>query len=253
MQNCYVGDVGDFGKYGLLRSLAADGLRLGVAWYLNPDESEGKTDGRLTDYLWADNPEVRECDPELFDALKDLVGRDARSVCAVRETGILDGAVFHETPLSFTNMPAIGDRARAARLAWRQNWLEGALEATRAADVVFLDPDNGLGGESARPHTKRGQKFAFVDEAAQWLGRGQSLIVYHHCGRQRGGMKELGKSWLSRLQDELQPDRAWVLAYRRIQARLYFVLAHRDHSVRIAENLERFRNSLWVKHGHFTM
>ena len=38
MQDCYVGDIGDFGKYGLLRSLCGGddygpALRLGVLWY----------------------------------------------------------------------------------------------------------------------------------------------------------------------------------------------------------------------------
>ena len=33
MQNRYVGDIGDYVKYGLLRALA-DGRQLGVAWYL---------------------------------------------------------------------------------------------------------------------------------------------------------------------------------------------------------------------------
>lgn len=31
MQNRYVGDLGDFGKFGVLRSLGC-GLRLGVVW-----------------------------------------------------------------------------------------------------------------------------------------------------------------------------------------------------------------------------
>ena len=30
MQNSYVGDIGDFGKYALLNALAGDELRLGV-------------------------------------------------------------------------------------------------------------------------------------------------------------------------------------------------------------------------------
>lgn len=44
MQNRYVGDVGDFGKYHLLKALCRgdDGkaaLSLGVVWYLVPDEN----------------------------------------------------------------------------------------------------------------------------------------------------------------------------------------------------------------------
>ena len=41
MQDCYVGDVGDFVKYGLLRALS-DGKRLGVAWYLRTDPDTTK-------------------------------------------------------------------------------------------------------------------------------------------------------------------------------------------------------------------
>ena len=56
MKNRYVGDVGDFGKYGLLRHLAGmtseddlDSLKLGMVWYLRPDDCGN--DGRHTGYL----------------------------------------------------------------------------------------------------------------------------------------------------------------------------------------------------------
>ena len=40
MQDRYVGDVGDFGKIGMLRQIANAGLRVGVNWYLTykPEE-----------------------------------------------------------------------------------------------------------------------------------------------------------------------------------------------------------------------
>ena len=34
MQNRYTGDIGDFGKLGLLRVLQESGLTIGVNWYL---------------------------------------------------------------------------------------------------------------------------------------------------------------------------------------------------------------------------
>ncbi len=37
MQNRYVGDIGDYAKYSLLRALSR-GCKLGVSWYLFPDE-----------------------------------------------------------------------------------------------------------------------------------------------------------------------------------------------------------------------
>ena len=47
MQDRYVGDVGDFVKYGLLRAIRGT-KRLGVAWYLHPDAGpagDGKAHG----------------------------------------------------------------------------------------------------------------------------------------------------------------------------------------------------------------
>jgi hypothetical protein len=63
MQDRYVGDVGDFGKYGLLRSLAAD-LSLGVVWYLGPEESHN-ADGKHIGYLNSTQKNLikfRDCD-----------------------------------------------------------------------------------------------------------------------------------------------------------------------------------------------
>jgi|LFRM01.2.fsa_nt_gb hypothetical protein len=34
MQSRLVGDIGDFGKYGMLRCLLSAGCRLGINWYL---------------------------------------------------------------------------------------------------------------------------------------------------------------------------------------------------------------------------
>ncbi len=51
MQNNYVGDIGDFGKYGLLNHIFNNNqLKIGINWYLVPDENENK-DGKITQYL----------------------------------------------------------------------------------------------------------------------------------------------------------------------------------------------------------
>ena len=79
MQNQYVGDIGDFGKYGLLRALAGDPLRLGVIWHLFPDEppkEPGKGDGKFIDYLCNPKPrdsKLRDCDSYLYDELLKIV------------------------------------------------------------------------------------------------------------------------------------------------------------------------------------
>ena len=50
MQNRYTGDIGDFGKLGMLRALQAQDLTIGVNWYLAPDEDHND-DGKHTKYL----------------------------------------------------------------------------------------------------------------------------------------------------------------------------------------------------------
>jgi len=55
MQNRYVADIGDYGKYGLLSFICKNtGLHLGVNWYLvNPEEvgENENSDGNKTQYL----------------------------------------------------------------------------------------------------------------------------------------------------------------------------------------------------------
>ena len=65
MQNRYVGDLGDFGKYGLLRALCVPGdalggpeLSLGIVWYLVPDETR-TGDGNFSG-TWSPQPGIRQ-------------------------------------------------------------------------------------------------------------------------------------------------------------------------------------------------
>ena len=51
MKNQYVGDIGDYGKYGLLRFLAGQGIKIGVNWYLTDDDDDESADGKFTYYL----------------------------------------------------------------------------------------------------------------------------------------------------------------------------------------------------------
>lgn len=49
MKNQYFGDIGDYGKYGLLRHLAGQGLSISVNWYLTPKDTTN--DGSIRGYL----------------------------------------------------------------------------------------------------------------------------------------------------------------------------------------------------------
>ena len=90
-QNRYVGDIGDYLKLGILRALSP-GYRLGVAWWLFPDEVHNG-DGRHIGYL--NRPEQwRHFDPDLFDILVGVVSSGQRNVRALEASNILPGAIF---------------------------------------------------------------------------------------------------------------------------------------------------------------
>ena len=63
MQNRYTGDIGDFGKLGLLRVLQEAGFSIGVNWYLTPNE-EHNQDGKHINY-----EDLRFCDEALWAEL----------------------------------------------------------------------------------------------------------------------------------------------------------------------------------------
>ena len=139
MQDDYAGDVGDFGKYGLLNELcSADGRRgpaltLGVLWYAPcyrcvAEESGTQTDGQKTDYLLPDKCRpFRQCDPRLWEEMHSIV-HGHRSIAAVERSEAL--LARDEVPLRTAGLRVPraaleegGEREAAAHLAAR--WPDG--------------------------------------------------------------------------------------------------------------------------------
>ena len=133
MQDRYAADVGDFQKLGLLRALIdRTGLRLGVNWYLVPDEAHN-ADGKHVAYLQPAHRRHRSlaaCDPDLMARLTRVItGR--RSVAALERSGALPlGSITFAKRLH----PGMNPRVR-------RDWHRDALRYLTDADVVFVDPD----------------------------------------------------------------------------------------------------------------
>ena len=268
MQNQYVGDIGDFGKYGLLRHLTGmrsdtapeDALRLGVVWYLFPDG--GNNDGKFTDYLCNPKPrdsKLRDCDPELYWSLRRLVRECNRNVFSVRMSGILPrDTAYHGQSLSYPDR-----ESQSSKKLRREAWLEGALEATAKANVVFVDPDNGIaipvkdeanqatGITKVDPYSKRGPKYVFMDDLNRFYKRGQSLVIYHHMGRQGTAEEQINRH-AEGLRERLGLfSLPWALRYRRGTTRFYFIVQHEDHRGLLQRRLQSFEDSPWIKYEHF--
>lgn len=152
MQNRYVGDIGDFGKYHLLKTLCAGNtneldLSLGVVWYRVPDENHND-DGKHIRYLEQTPTNLarfRSGDSALYDSLSEIIKAGKRDVSLIQELNVLPtNTVFYETPLSYEGMSDNSPAARNERISYRNSWCSKALEATLGCDVIFVDPDNGL-------------------------------------------------------------------------------------------------------------
>ena len=75
MQDRYAGDVGDFGKFSLLKELSRRGLSIGINWYKTKTlDSEKKPDDRIkqNDGGYTKIPQVlKNCDITLQTAKKE--------------------------------------------------------------------------------------------------------------------------------------------------------------------------------------
>jgi hypothetical protein len=249
MQDRYVGDVGDFGKYGLLRSLAP-ALSLGVVWYLTPDEDHND-DGNDISYL---NPTplnlvmYRECNPDLYDALGRIVRGAERFVTSVSEECVLpEGTVFYGDNLTYEGMPANTPATIAARLAHRRVWVDQALDTTQDCDIVFLDPDNGMQVPSTKSHEKKGPKFVYFEEVQPYLDRGQSVIVYQH--RDHTTLPEQMRRVCAGLRAHVR-NRGQIIAlhYYPGSGRTFIVIPAADHETHLTKRISRFMHSQWSRH-----
>ena len=246
MQDRYAGDVGDFGKLGLLRHLTAGNppLRLGVLWYRVADESHNN-DGRHTSYLTSDakpHAELRACDPPLASSLATMLASGERSIAALENAaGLPDTTRFHGTPLDLADVPVV-DRPRV-----RDAWFASALSAVEHSDLVFLDPDNGLEAKSATEGQARIVKYARYADLEALRARSHSLVVYHHLGRSGGTHPEQVATLRNVLEDRLQlPARPTALTFRKGSARTFFIIPAPAHERALAERLAALAQTRWA-------
>ena len=196
MQDRYAGDVGDFGKLGLLRHLcgatAQDShpcLKPGVIWYKSiPGTRENAQNHgkfiRFLDESDENNRRFKACDGDLYEALKHVVdtGRSIDALqrvlagqCPDFRSGVplLPGAVYGSKGVCHGKKKSTCPRA---------DWFQTAFEATAECDLVFLDPDNGIECTNLRPTQGKSRKYVFRCEVGKLMERGQSVVVYHHTG-----------------------------------------------------------------------
>jgi hypothetical protein len=164
----YFGDVNDCRKYGLLRLLQSNNeSRLLVAWMLTPDD--GGYDGRLRSYLG--NPERwQRYDHQLFAGLSSSLRAHLPSVSIIERVQLLPRASY------YSKLVPDGRRER-------EIWFGDLLARAQDADLVFLDPDNGIEVESTPIGRRNSSKYVAWSEITDLWQADCSILVYQHFPR----------------------------------------------------------------------
>ena len=213
MQDNYVGDIGDYGKYGLLRMIGNGAHTLAVNWYMvKPPVTQKQDDGKYISYL--EKPEkYRAFDPVLFDALYQIVMVEKnRSVDRIERAGLFPAIFYSEIP-------------SIARSAWHQN----ALTKTVGCDTVFLDPDNGLETEQMYLNHSATNKHVRRCELKDYYDRGQNVILYQHRPQMTSKVRCID-TIMKFQQNYLHADAVFLLEFPQFTNRFYFIFSHKKHA-----------------------
>ena len=193
-----------------------------------------------------DKSQYRDCDPELWEKLRDLVYRDARCTHCTELAGVLpDKTEYYNALLYYVpGMP------RPMKQELRQHWLCEALKATAQAELVCVDPDNGITQETMM-YREKGPKYVYLDDLRAIWERKQSLVIYHHLGMDKKAPEQMRRV-VTRLQDGLEgnPDPI-PLWFHRGTSRVFFVIPRPEHSPLIEDRVTRFLDNHWERKGHF--
>ena len=246
MQDRYVGDVGDFGKFALLRALCGgtdQSLRLAVVWCTYPDKSHNG-DGRHLAYL--ERPEFAVLNSNLHEILRGLVKGGRRSLVAVEEAGVLPPETSFFLDTTVRNEVRSGSGAR--RVAYRRIWRERALLATRSADMVFFDPDNGIEAASIPAGHPRAGKYVFWDDLLPFWKSGPVTNCLSSPSRTASAARQT-ETLRTQFFERLGPIAFLTpLLFRRGSCRHLWIVGQAQHSLRLDQLSSQFLANGWDRH-----
>ena len=235
MQDRYVGDVGDFGKIGLLRNISKSGFRVGVNWYLTyKPEEHNNADGKHIGYF--NDNSFKYCDDELLISLYTIT-KGTRSIEALENANLIPNAIYYKRILK------PGSDKYFSRTEWHSESLKKLLES----DIIFCDPDNGLIVKSVSRNSNKSDKYILHDELLSYYQAGKSIVFYNHRSREKEQI------YLQRFQPLMQrlelvgPE--WRgLKFTRGTIRDYIFILQPKHTDAVDTAISNMMGSNWRKH-----
>ena len=175
MKNQYVGDIGDYSKLGLISTLISldQNIKLGINWYQfdGIHHTESPNDGKHYEYLTGkrkDSEKLSRLFPEIYEEFKAKftiningeieIFEENRKVENLEKVSCLENTLFFNA--NICDLP-------------RDSWFNNSLTALSEAEIVFLDPDNGLEYSSGRG----GVKHVLIGELEKYYLKGKSVIL----------------------------------------------------------------------------
>ena len=225
MKNQYVGDIGDFGKYALLRAFIDAGIKVGVNWYLT--ENDGSSDGKFTDYL--NKGDLKRYHPEIFDKLSGIAFSDCKTIHDVETAGILPNTLFYCKLLKPTGNPT-------ERKISRDLWFQESLQTLAGAQLIFMDPDNGLLVDKDASMLGA-EKYILPEEVEKYYLAGHNVVYYCHKGRRQ---ESTWRSYISLMFDRIPEARPAVLTYHKGSQRSYIFVIHPENFVKYRRVIDGF-------------
>lgn len=245
MQDRYSADVGDFGKFHLLRYILLNtSYNLSQIWYMYPDESHNN-DGLYINYF----EKVKGMDKKLEEKFKEI-SQINRNVKALENSNLLSNTKYFDSLVNENNKDD---------LDYRKSWLQKAEEFSKNSDFIAVDPDNGIATkliktdetkdisiqsfDSFNTKTKAG-KYIFADEIECLYNNTKCLIIYHHLNRTMAHNKQV-----ELLKEKLEDKYKNVLAikHKPYSPRVYFFVCS-DETIYefLKEKLKEFESSFSI-------
>ncbi len=227
MQDRYVADVGDFGKFQLFRYLfnhdqsPLNSKEISQIWFMHKGEGEENNDGKHIDYF----ERMVGTDEYLEHSLLDVIMRNKREVTELEKLKLLKNAKFfyEEVPKALED---------------RYLWLNTALTFANKSQIVAVAPDNGMALKCNRAdkcfefltlnehYTQKvyPHKYIFADEVSYFfrLPYLEVCIVYQHLGRCFSHNEQIAS-----LKSSLEESYPFVLAvkHKPYSPRVFFFLS----------------------------
>lgn len=210
MQNRYAADIGDFSKFQLLLELLRlRACRIGLNWYLYPDESHN-SDGRHLGYL--EKPIFNQAEPELCAKLRE-VKAGQRSVAALEAVSVLGS----NTRFFSEQIPLKGGSERT-------EWFSHSMQALAGSEILIADPDNGFLPASVGLGSRKYGKYIESEEVVRMTELAKLVVVYHHFGRNGSHREQMERMRAHCLQLTSSKDLT-LLRFKSYSPRLYVMLS----------------------------